>query len=165
MRTWASAALGGNPSSILVSVGVAAYIAGAGILLLRASEWLLLACLVPAVIGAAAVGGYLPFTLTDRQGAYAILGSLGLVLIAAIGRLSKAAWRIPGVDRSEASRAGQYLLYGLGSGLLISVFIGFSDDLGGQSIALLIAIWPLMLTLGLMEWQVRSFRGAGPSGP
>lgn len=157
--TLAEEALGGNTASVLEAVGVGVYIAGAGILLLRLSEWLLLACLVPAAVAAAAVGGFLPFTLTDRQGAYVILGSLALVVVAAIARFSTAAWRIPTLDGTDASRAFRYLLYGLGSGLLISVFIGFSDELGGQSIALLVAIWPLMLTLGLMEWQVRSFRG------
>jgi hypothetical protein len=118
-----------------------------------------LACVVPAGVAALAVGGFLPFTLTDRQGAYVVLASLGLVMVAAIVQVSRDAWRVPSVERSDGPRAVRYLFYGLGCGLLISVFIGFSDALDGQSVALLIAIWPLMLTLGLMEWQVRSFHG------
>jgi hypothetical protein len=155
----AAETLGGNLASILEAVGVATYIAAAGILLLRSAEWVLLACVTPAAVAACAVGGFLPFTLTDRQGAYVVLGSLALVVLAAVGQLSKDAWRVPSVDWSDGSRASRYLLYGLGSGLLISVFIGFSDEMGSNSVALLVAIWPLMLTLGLMEWQVRSFRG------
>ena len=151
--------LGGNQASVLEAAGVSVYIAAAGMLLFRSCEWLLGLCLIPAALGAVSAAGILPIAVTHRQGAWAVVASLALVVVSAAGFLSKGYWRPPSFERADCVRAGKYFVYGLGCGLLVSTFIGFSDSLSASSISVLIAMWPLMLTLGLMEWQLRSLRG------
>ena len=134
------------------------YIAAAGMLLFRSSEWLLGICLLPAALGSLSASGFLPITITHRQGAWAVVASLALVVVSAVGHFSVSYWRRPTFDRTDGVRAVKYLAYGLGCGLLVSIFIGFSGALSESSVSVLLAMWPLMLTLGLMEWQLRSFR-------
>jgi hypothetical protein len=151
-------ALGGNQASVLEAVGVAVYIAAAGMLLFRSLEWLLGLCILPAALGCLFSTGHFPLTVSQRQGAWAVVASVVLVVVTAIGHVSREHWRRPSFAKADRGRAGKYLVYGLGCGLLVSIFIGFSDALSESGIAVLIAMWPLMLTLGLMEWQLRSFR-------
>jgi hypothetical protein len=55
-------------------------------------------------------------------------------------------------------RSAKFLLYGVGCGLLTSALIGFGTRGAHASGAVAIAAGPLLVTLGLMEWQLRSLR-------
>ncbi len=151
-------ALGGNETSVAVAVAVAAYIAASGMLVFQKAEWLLAACMLPAAVGSFLALEALPVTITHRAAAWCVVATLVLVVVTANRHVFGAGWRRPDLARAETIRAAKYLCYGLGCGLLISVFIDFAGELDGSGDALVIAVGPLLVTLGLMEWQLRSFR-------
>ncbi len=150
--------LGGTETSVGLAVAVAAYIAASGMLVFQRSEWLLAACMVPAAVGSFLTLQALPFTITHRAAGWCVVATLVLVVATANRHLFGGGWRWPDVVRTESIRAAKYLCYGLGCGLLISVFIDFAGEVDGTGDALIIAVGPLLVTLGLMEWQLRSFR-------
>jgi hypothetical protein len=156
-------ALGGSETSVVLAVGVAVYIAATGILVFQKAEWLLTACMVPAAVGSFLALGVLPVTVTHRAASWCVVATLVLVVLTANRRLLAGGWRRPDVGHSEKIRALKFLGYGVGCGLLISVFIDFAGEVDGTGGALIIAVWPLLVTLGLMEWQLRSFRSRATS--
>ncbi len=151
-------ALGGNTASALLAVGIAVYLAASGILLFQEAERVLAVCMVPAAVGSFFSLGLLPVSVSHRTAAWCVTSTVALSVVAANRYLFSARWRRPVLGRTDRIRAAKFLAYGTGSGLLLSAFIAFSGDLDGTGRALIIAGWPLLLTLGLMEWQLRSFR-------
>jgi hypothetical protein len=150
--------LGGNEASVLEAVGVSVYIAASGVLLFHASEWILMLCMVPAAIGSIITIGSLHSGVSRTAGGWAVVATVVLVVCAAIRHLSGRHWHRPVLFRDDYQRAVRYFFYGLGCGLMTSVFIGFAGKTDGTGGTLVIVVWPLLLTLGLMEWQLRSFR-------
>ncbi len=150
--------LGGGESSIVVAVCLGVYIAASGMLLFRQKEWLLAACLLPAAIGSVLALGAGRLTISHREASWTVVASACLVVAAANRNFFTRGWHRPALLATDRQRTVKYVFYGLGCGLLTSVFIGFSAATGGAHGALIIAVWPLLLTLGLMEWQLRSFR-------
>ncbi len=150
--------MGGNEASVLEAVGVATYVAAAGVLVFHDSEWLLAICMVPAAVGAACYIGLLPITMTHRTSAWLVTSTVAIVAVAAIGCIRPQGWHRPVLEAADLVRACKYSLYGLGCGLLTSAFIGFADESNPKGGALVIAVLPLLATLGLMEWQLRSFK-------
>jgi hypothetical protein len=154
----ASWTLGGNATSTGLAVGVAIYLAASGILLFQQAEWLLAACMLPAAVGSLLTIHGLPVTVSHRAASWAVMATVILVVAAACRHLPARRWRLPSLSRTDRLRAAKFLCYGIGCGLLISTFIGFAGELKGGGDGLILAVWPLLLTLGLMEWQLRSFR-------
>jgi hypothetical protein len=150
--------LGGNSTSIVLAVSVAAYLAASGTLLFQQSEWLLAACMLPAAVGSLLRVPHFPVTDSPRLAAWAVVATVVLVVASSNRWVLTRRWRRPVLGRADRVRAVKFLGYGFGCGLLISVFIGFAGELDGKGGGLIIAVWPLLLTLGLMEWQLRSFR-------
>ena len=155
--------LGGSEASVVIAVGIAAYIGAAGILLFQQAEWLLAICMLPAAVGSLCATGLLPFTISDRAAAWSVVATTGLVIAVANRHVLSPHWRRPALHRAERERAAKYFLYGLGCGLLTSVYITFAEETNGGGGAMVIAVSPLLLTLGLMEWQLRSFRSRATS--
>jgi hypothetical protein len=154
----ASWMLGGSATSTILAVGVATYLAASGILLFQQAEWLLAACMVPATVGSILTLHSLPITVSHGTAAWAVTATVILVVVAANRHLLARRWRLPVVSRADRRRAAKFFCYGIGCGLLISAFIGFAAELKRSGDGLILAVWPLLLTLGLMEWQLRSFR-------
>ncbi len=150
--------LGGNEPSAVMAVGVTVYLAASGILLFRKAEWQLALCMVPAAVGSVLTLRVLPVTISDRAAAWSVVATVALVVVVANRHLLQRRWRRPGLVRSDRLRAVRFMGYGFGCGLLISAFIAFAGALHGNGNSLDLAVWPLLVTLGLMEWQLRSFR-------
>ena len=155
--------LGGSEASVVIAVGVAAYIGAAGILLFQQAEWLLAICMLPAAVGSLSATGLLPVTISHRAAAWSVVVTTGLVIAVANRHVLSPLWRRPALQRAVRERTAKYFLYGLGCGLLTSVYIVFAEETNGSGGALIIAVSPLLLTLGLMEWQLRSFRSRATS--
>ena len=153
--------LEGRPGSTLAAVGLAVYITMSGILLLQKAERLLAVCLVPGAIGAvlAHVGG--PVAITPRAGSWSVVVSVGLVVLTAHRTAFSGGWRRPRLVGSDLSRGLHYLLIGTSCASVTSAVIGFGAAAHARGGTLAIAVWPLLLTLGVMEWQIHSFRGRG----
>ncbi len=155
--------LGGGMSNVVVAVALAAYIAASGVLLFHRAEWLLALCMLPAAVGSLLALGFAGPTLSHRQASWTVVATGALVAVVANRYVFRRRWHWPSLLSADRRRAGLFLVYGLGCGLLTSVFIGFASEANGTGGALVIAVWPLLLTLGLMEWHLRSFqsRAAG----
>ena len=73
-------------------------------------------------------------------------------------------WRRPALVRGDWDQAAKFLVYGTSCGILLATLIGFAGGMDGSARALSIAVWPLLLTLGLMEWQLRIVSEPGHGG-
>jgi hypothetical protein len=149
-----SATLGGNATVIELAVALSVYIAASSILIFHAAERLLLLCLAPGFIGSVLSLG----VINDQDATWCILASGVLVVVFALGPLVSKSWRKPTFSSSTKRQAGKFLIYGLGCGLLTSAVIGFATHSTRSSGSVAIAAGPLLVTLGLMEWQLRSLR-------
>jgi len=97
-------------------------------------------------------------TISDKDATWWILASGVLVVSFALGPVVSKSWQRPTFSSSTKRQAGKFLLYGLGCGLLTSAVIGFATHSTRSSGSVAIAAGPLLVTLGLMEWQLRSLR-------
>jgi hypothetical protein len=169
--------LGGSGTSVVVAMGITVYIAASGILVFQGSELLLACCMVPAVLGSLLALGFthislgfthisLGFTHVDvshRAAAWSVVATVVLAVLMANRHLGSRGWHRPALGRADRARATMFFLYGTGCGLLLSFYVAWAGHVNGSGDALLIAVWPLLLTLGLMEWQLRSFRSRAES--
>jgi hypothetical protein len=148
------ATLGGNATVVGLAVALSVYIAASSILIFHAAERLLLLCLAPGFIGSVLSLG----VISDQDATWCILASGILVVVFALGPLVSRSWHKPTFSSSTKRQAGKFLIYGLGCGLLTSAVIGFATHSTRSSGSVAIAAGPLLVTLGLMEWQLRSLR-------
>jgi hypothetical protein len=146
--------LGGTEACVVVAVALGAYIAASGVLLFHRAELFLGLAMLPAAIGSILGLG----AISRESSAWCVVASAGLVLLAALRPIVWGRWQLPTLSSTDWQRAGQFLVYGLGCGLLTSVVVGFGTGGTGAGDAIVIAVVPLLLTLGLMEWHLRSFR-------
>ena len=148
------ALLGGSAISVELAVALSVYIAASSILVFHAAERLLLICLAPGFIGSV-----LSLSVISNQDAtWWILVSGILVVTFALGPVVTKSWQKPTFSSSTKRQAGKFLVYGLGCGLLTSAVIGFAVHSTRSSGSVAVAAGPLLVTLGLMEWQLRSLR-------
>jgi hypothetical protein len=150
--------LGGSETSVIVAMGITVYIAASGILVFQSSELLLALCMVPAAVGSILALGFTHIDVSHRTAAWSVVVTVILAVVVANRYLGSRGWRRPALGRADRTRAAMFFLYGTGCGLLLSVYVALAGQVDGSGDALLIAVWPLLLTLGLMEWQLRSFR-------
>ncbi len=148
------AILGGTMTTIEVAVAIGAYISASSVLVFHSAERLLLWCLMPALFGLALALG----VISDRTAIWFVAASSCLVVIAALSSVASGHWKVPTFSASTWRRSAKFLLYGVGCGLLTSALIGFGTRGAHASNAVAIAAGPLLVTLGLMEWQLRSLR-------
>jgi hypothetical protein len=150
--------LGGSGTSVAVAMGITAYIAASGILVFQRSELLLACCMVPAALGSFLSLGFVHAHVSHRDAAWSVVATVILAIAAGNRHLGSRGWHRPALGRADRARAAMFFLYGTGCGLLLSCYVAWAGHVNGNGDALLIAVWPLLLTLGLMEWQLRSFR-------
>ncbi len=150
--------LGGSGTSVAVAVGITVYIAASGILVFQGSELLLACCMVPAALGSLLSLGFTHVDVSHRDAAWSVVATVILAVLAANRHLGSRGWHRPALSRADRTRTAMFFLYGTGCGLLLSCYIAWAGHVNGSGDALLIAVWPLLLTLGLMEWQLRTFR-------
>jgi hypothetical protein len=148
------AILGGTAMSVELAVSLSIYISASSVLVFHDAEKLLLLCIAPGFIGSILSLG----VISDRDASWWILSSGVLVVCFALGPVLSKAWRMPTFSSSTRRQAGKFLLYGIGCGLMTSAVIGFATNSTRSSGSVAIAAGPLLVTLGLMEWQLRSFR-------
>lgn len=149
-----AASLGGTLACVVVTVSLGAYIAASSVLVFHEAEQLLLICLVPALLGSSLALG----VISTHVAIWFIVASGALVVAAAVGSTSTQHWQAPRFSVSTWKRSGKFLAYGLGCGLMTSAVIGFATRGTQASGSVEIAAGPLLVTLGLMEWQIRSLR-------
>ena len=149
-----SALYGGSLECIVVTVSLSLYISASSILVFHESEYILVFCLVPAIVGSVLS----LWVISYRDAAWCVAGSAALVVLFAIIPIASHRWRVPRFARATKTQAVKFMLYGVGCGLLTSSVIAFGTHGAHTSGTIAVAAGPLLLTLGLMEWQLRSLR-------
>jgi hypothetical protein len=153
----ASAGLGGGITSVAAATMLTTYMVAGAILLLHKKElmaaWLLAPGAVATVV-ALVVGGS---THTDAMVAAAILGTVAATVIGAAYHLRLSLRGDVGLGSADIGMALAHLLHGVLCGLALSLIAieGGHVNEAGPNPAL--AALPLLLTLGVMEWQLSTF--------
>jgi hypothetical protein len=150
----AQSVLGGTMTCLMVTVALGVYISASSILIFHEEERLLILCLIPALVGSLLSLGVLSY----RSASWFVVASAGLVVIVALGSVAADRWRRPTFSSDVRRQALKFLTYGVGCGLMTSSVVGFGTAGAKASGAVAIAAGPLLVTLGLMEWQLRSLR-------
>jgi len=150
---------GGGLGAVLLVVAVTVYMVDTGLLLFYGDErWLALA-LAPGLVAA---GLYLfdsHWSSFNRLASAAAIATVALATIFALRHVLRKGWRRPQLPRSAVPRGAQFFAHGACCGLLTSLLIGFESRPGSAIHDVTLIVWPLLLTLGVMEWQLRSLRG------
>jgi len=146
--------LGGTATCVAVTVSLGVYVAASSVLVFHSRERLLLFCLTPALVGSALSLGVISY----RAATWCIAVSAGLVVIGALGPLASDRWRVPAISSVTWRLAGKFSVYGVGCGLLTSTVVGFTTHADKSTAGVALAAGPLLVTLGMMEWQLRSLR-------
>jgi hypothetical protein len=154
------AVLGGRCSGVLFAAAACAFMTAAAELVVHGDERLIGLMLLPGAVGSLVFITRVPFVL-PTQAAVALAGAsvLGTVL-AALRRLPHRWWRSPMVSRAELPTAVRYFAYGVCCGLFVALFMVLEPARTGPSSWPAAAAYPMVLSLGVMEWQLRSLRTA-----
>lgn len=131
------------------------YMVASGILLLHGDEWILALSLVPTVIAAAAAlsaPGWPP------AGTVAISAQLIAVLVVTVGAFRHTRWahpRRPRLHLADIAPVSRHGIHGACCGAGVSVVLTLAMQ--GQPVGGLgLVAWPLLASLGVMEWQHRT---------
>jgi hypothetical protein len=155
LATGANAAFGGGITSIAAATVLTTYMVAGATLLLEKKEimaaWLLAPGAVAAIVGLV-VGGS---SSTDAVVATSILATVGATVVCAACRLSLHG--DVGLGAADVGMAVAHLLHGVLCGIALSLVAihGARVHEAGPNPA--VAALPLLLTLGVMEWQLSTF--------
>ncbi len=153
--------LGGSTSDTIFAGALCIYLVASALLLLRDAEVALAVALAPGAVVSLMRYVDWPFGVSARAAAWSVIASGGLVVAIALRRTFTRRWTWPRLDAVEQRRVWQYLLHGVCCGTLTSVVIFFSDLWRTPDAYRAFAVWPLLLSLGVMEWQLCSYRRRG----
>lgn len=152
--------LGTTPTTPLVVTLFVSFMVASGVLLLHEEEHVLAWAIVPAGLAylLALLGGH-----AHHVGQIALGLELTAVAIVVLGALRHSSWRRWHRTRLVAADTGDalaHLLHGACCGGVVSAVLMLALHTVGTRAVSEPVTWPLLLTLGVMEWQLRSFRAA-----
>jgi hypothetical protein len=161
LATTAALALGGSTSDVTAATGLVTYMVASAILLVRAEESMLALMLMPGLFAS-------PIVLIAPSGsvlshAVAIVligGSFVAVLIQALRDTTfRTRGGKPIFARNDLIVASGHLLHGVLCGLSISLVVIQTGNAAPENeFARLLLPVPMLATLGVMEWQLHTFR-------
>jgi hypothetical protein len=99
-----------------------------------------------------------PFQVPVTATVAVIASAIGLTIAAALRGVPLRFWRLPVLTRRDFALAGRYFVHGLLCGLATSLIIVLSSDAKARPAVIPVASYPVLITLGVMEWQLYSFR-------
>ena len=150
--------LGGGPVAVISVTCVAGYMVGASVLTLFEEERWLAAALAPGAAAAIAFPWRGELGLPGRAVGAAVVATVIVTLLAASRHLRGHSWHRPSLAAASWGTVLHYLLYGACCGLFVSLVVQPATQIHGSGSGAVVASLPLLLSLGVMEWQVRSFR-------
>lgn len=154
----AAFALGGDVGSVLVPAGVTTYMVAGAILLLHDEEWLAAVLLAPAAVGTTLVLVAGSNAATGVLAVGAILGSAVVTVIGAARHL-RFSWRGDfGLGTTDVRIALAHLAHGVICGVALSVLAIEGARIYAGTVSPALIALPLLLTLGVMEWQLRTYK-------
>ncbi len=149
-------ATGASSSTVAIAIGFALFMAAGAVLVAFGRERLLALALVPGTLGlvgaiAAGPGGVPTWAALAAQG-LTVVATVVLAVRACAGRRTP-----PTLCRADRPPLVRAAVHGACCGLTVSVVVALAVR-GGPTMRTSVAAWPLLLSLGVMEWQVRSFK-------
>jgi hypothetical protein len=157
------AVLGGTYVGIVFAAAACAFATAAAALVVRAKERLIAFMILPGALASLVFVTSEPFPLSSAVVIVLVAGSIGGTVVAALKHVPALWWRLPAVTRAEAPAALRSFANGCCCGLFLSILVVLQP--GGDSLPgsgshnwPAVAAYPMILSLGVMEWQVRSLR-------
>ena len=149
-------ATGAPSSTVAIAIGFALFMAASAVLVAFGRERLLALALVPGTLGlvGAIVAG------PGGVPTWAALAAQGLTVVVTVvfaARECRGRRTPPTLCRADRPPLLRAAVHGACCGLTVSVVVALAVR-GGPTVRTSVAAWPLLLSLGVMEWQVRSFK-------
>jgi hypothetical protein len=154
------ALLGGNVYGVLFAAGACAFMTAAAELVARQQERLVALVLLPGAVGAVVFVIKEPFHLPAVVVLALATASVAGTVLAALRHLPARWWREPALSMAEAPSAARYFAHGLCCGLFVALFMVLEPGAKGARGWPAAAAYPIVLSLGSMEWQLRSLKAS-----
>ncbi|HEX3089962.1 MAG TPA: hypothetical protein VHQ23_15020 [Ilumatobacteraceae bacterium] len=160
VSTIAALIFGGGTIGVIAATGLVTYMVASAILLMRLEEKWLAVLLAPGTAASIIVLAINESSLfTQWLAAIAIGGSFVAVVFRAVRHARLRAGGIRPFSRHDVFIASGHLLHGILCGLALSIIvIRVGGDSRDNDFARMLLPVPLLATLGVMEWQLRTFR-------
>ena len=151
--------LGGSYSGVLFAAASCAFMTAAAELVVHGEERMIGALLLPGAIGSLVFITRVPFALPVVAAVALSAASVIATLVASLRHLPAKWWRQPLLTAADPSTVARYFATGLCCGFFVGLFIVLEPAKGGLHSWPAAAAYPMILSLGAMEWQLRSLRG------
>jgi hypothetical protein len=161
LATSASLTLGGNAAAVVTSTALVTYMVTSAVLLVRAEERWLAVLLLPGAVASPVVLAMPHESSLARWLAVALVGGsfVGVVCRALRHTGLRRHGDRPVLARRDVVMAAGHLVHGVLCGLAVSLLVIRSrHESPDDGFARMLVPMPLLATLGVMEWQLRSFR-------
>jgi hypothetical protein len=152
------AILGGKFYGVLFAAAGCAFMAAAAELIVHREEFLIAVTLLPGAVGSVIFITRVPFALPTTVALALVAASVVATIAVALRHLPARWWRVPPLDRGNAPMTARYFCLGIFSGLLVSIFVVLEPARSGAHGWPGVSAYPLVLSLGVMEWQLHSLR-------
>ena len=158
------AVLGGTYSGIAFAAAACAFATAAAALVVHAQERLIALLLIPGAVASLIFVIGKPFELPSAVVIALVAGSVGGTVLAALRHVPRRWWRSPALTRAEAPVAARSLANGCCCGLFLAILVVLQPGDTALRNWPAVAAYPMILSLGVMEWQVRSLRAGTRRG-
>jgi hypothetical protein len=158
------AVLGGTYSGIAFAAAACAFATAAAALVVHAQERLIALMIIPGAVASLVFVTGEPFQLRSTVVVVLVAASVGGTVIAALRHVPALWWRLPAVTKAEAPAAARSFANGSCCGLFLAILVVLQPGDSGLHTWPAVAAYPMILSLGVMEWQVRSLRAGARRG-
>jgi hypothetical protein len=154
--------LGGRFSGVMFAAASCGFMTAAAELVVHGEERMIGALLLPGAIGSLVFVTRVPFALPVVATVALSAVSVVATVLASLRHLPARWWRRPVLTPADLPTAARYFATGLCCGFFVGLFIVLEPAKAGPHSWPAAAAYPMILSLGAMEWQLRSLR-AGAS--
>jgi hypothetical protein len=147
---------GGSCCGIVFALAACAFMTTAAELVVQGGECLIALILVPGAIGSLVFITHEPFSLPVVVAVGLAGTSIGGTVLAALWRVPASWWRDFPVTRADFPVLVHYFANGCCCGCLVALFMVLEPAKSGALNWPGAAAYPMVLSLGVMEWQLRS---------
>jgi hypothetical protein len=148
---------GGWPNVILVAT-FALYVSCFGMLLLYEELLVAAVALSPCVLTAVAYFTRWPVKVPGHLMTGLMAGTIVVIVLAALRHAPLRWWHRFHLSSADWALVARYFVTGIGSGLAISIIAVLASYEARHNAVVSLVAYPVVVTLGVLEWQLRSFR-------
>ncbi len=152
--------LGGKFSGVLFAAAACAFMTAAAELVVRGQEVTVGLMLLPGAVGSIVFIVKEPFRIPAAVVLALATASVAGTVLAALRHLPARWWREPALSLAETPSAVRYFVHGLCCGLFVALFMVLEPGGNGTRGWPAAAAYPIILSLGAMEWQLRSLKAS-----